>query len=141
MKHLVSVALYVLSAVSTCYAQVPCDSIYGADDRFKEGKIGLILFDVPPKVTFGMEKLNNYTGSKDKTGIVVYRVVIDDVGNVSCLKFSGTTNKLLVDEATSIAESLRFAPALLHGKAIRSTMYVTVRFYQDKPKKRHGKKP
>ena len=82
-----------------------------------------------------MEKLNNYTGSKDKTGTVMYGAVIDEVGRTSYVKFASTTNKLLIEEANSILQSLRFAPALLRGKGIKSTMYVAVRFYEIKPKR------
>ena len=135
MTHFALLVLCVMRAMSTCHAQVSCDSLYAIEDKFREGKIGLILFDVPPRVISGMEKLNNYTGSKDKTGTVMYGVVIDEVGRASCLKFASTTNKLLIEEANSIVQSLRFAPALLRGKGIKSTMYVAVRFYEIKPKR------
>ncbi len=93
------------------------------------------MFDVPPVVTTGKEKLINYTGRNDKVGFVAYRVVIDELGNPFCLKFSGASNPLIVDGANKIVQELKFSPALVNGKAIRSTMSLIVRFYETQPAK------
>lgn len=140
MKQFVFYIICVMCTSVACRAQASCDSLYAAEDRFwkafnDKGNAGLILFDVPPRVTFGKEKLINYTGNKDKTGTVMYRVVVDKDGSTSCLKFEHASNGLLVEEANQIVQTLRFAPALLRDKGIKSTMHVIVRFYEEKPGK------
>ncbi len=141
MKQFIFPIICIMSASVSCYAQSPCDSLYAAEDRFwksfiDKGNVGLMLFDVPPKVTSGKEKLVNYTGSKDKTGTVMYRVIVDKDGSATCLKLEYTSNSLLVEDANQIVSTLRFAPALLGGKGIRSTMNFTVRFYEAESRKR-----
>jgi hypothetical protein len=135
MKYYVLIVLWFMLALNMCSAQTICDSLYSKEDKFREGKIGLILFDVPPVVTTGKEKLINYTGRNDKVGFVAYRVVIDELGNPFCLKFSGASNPLIVDGANKIVQELKFSPALVNGKAIRSTMSLIVRFYETQPAK------
>lgn len=114
--------------------------MYAEEDKFLQdfydkGNIGLIRFDSPPKVTFGKERLVNYTTDKARVGAVFYRVIIDSLGNHSCLHFVNADNSLLIEQANQIVNTLKFHPAILHGKGIWSTMYITVRFNYAKLKK------
>jgi len=127
----------LIVAVANCQAQTKCDSVYAAEDKFREGKIGLLLFDAPPRVITGKDKLIRYTGDKNRTGIVAFRLLIDNQGMPSCLRFSGTNNQLLVEEATQIVQTLSFAPALTNGKGVNSSTFITIRFLEEAPKKRH----
>ncbi len=136
MKHYTLALFCLVGAVVDCQAQTFCDSVYAAEDKFREGKIGLISFDEPPQVVSGKDKLVRYTGNKNKTGIVVFRVLIDNQGNPSCLRFSGTNNQSLIEESKLIVQTLTFAPALSRGMGVKSSMNIIVRFYEEPPKKR-----
>ncbi|WP_460550477.1 energy transducer TonB [Hymenobacter daeguensis] len=144
MKRFLLFCICIVSSVSTCLAQISCDFLYAKEDSTwkawnDEGRVGLIVFDVPPRVVFGKEKLTNYSDTRDKAGAVMYRVRIDSLGNPSCLRVVHADNTLLVAEANRIMETLKFSPAQQHGRSIDATMHVTVRFYSGKPpKQRHS---
>ena len=101
MKRFFLSWFYIISSVIACQAQISCDSLYAREDRTwkacnDKGHVGLMVFDIPPHVVLGKEKLTNYTNNQGKVGVVTYRVRIDSLGNPSCLQFSYTTNRLLV---------------------------------------------